>query len=153
MATHIEDNRATADGLSDPSSIVEPPQQAPVGRTAFDDLKHMIGIYKDDPLARKVMDGVVANRHGSKLEYDPKTAEIEEAIMATQIKERIVPTSDAGDASEDGGPRLLMRSGRTAFDRLGHLCGKYKDNPRIREILDDVVASRHADRRDDDQPE
>jgi hypothetical protein len=68
--------------------------------------------------------------------------------MAAQTKERIVPETDLSPRA-NGEQSTAPAKRRSAADQLRPLFGKYKDNPRAREVLDGVVASRHQDGCDD----
>jgi hypothetical protein len=70
MATQTKERRAETKELLQPSVNGAPSQSDKPARTAWDDLKHLFGIYKDDPLARQVMDEIIANRHRDRQDDD-----------------------------------------------------------------------------------
>ena len=69
--------------------------------------------------------------------------------MATQTKnDEIVITPPQYAFKDDEQPRPDGKE-RTAWDQIGHLFGKYKDDLYVREVLDRVVARRHKGRIED----
>jgi hypothetical protein len=69
--------------------------------------------------------------------------------MATQTKERIIATADTIERPANGAQPLPPQDRRTAWDDLKHVFGVYKDDPLAREVMAEVVASRHKDEEND----
>jgi hypothetical protein len=66
--------------------------------------------------------------------------------MATQVKDAEIEITEPVYAFERDGQPQTDGKERTAWDQIGHLCGKYRDDPYVREVYDRVLANRRKDR-------